>query len=172
MNLTSTVLALAATVLASPLIGCGSAPVAIVAQGSQGVRPDLEQQNVDRDGLAIAGYDPVSYFEGGASKPQRGKPEHSLLERGVTYRFATAENLELFKSTPGKYEPAYGGWCAYAVAKGSKVEIDPRSFLIQDGRLLLFYKSFLNDTRKTWGKTPGEFGVHADEYWAKLIQAE
>jgi len=54
---------------------------------------------------------------------------------------------------PAGYEPQYGGWCAYAMgANGEKVEIDPGTFKIVDGKLNLYYNAFFNNTLKSWNK--------------------
>ena len=42
-----------------------------------------------------------------------------------------------FKADPAKYEPQFGGYCAYGVAKGFKPDIDPTAFKIVDGKLYL-----------------------------------
>src|SRR5213594_1234459 len=74
------------------------------------------------NGTAISGYDPVAYFQEG--KAEKGKKELAVFVQGVTYYFATLQNKEEFKKNPVKYEPQYGGWCAYAMGKdGSKVDV-------------------------------------------------
>ncbi len=52
---------------------------------------------------------------------------------------------------------------------GEKVEVDPKSYVIQDGRLLVFYNGFIADTRKKWvaGNVTME-GKQADVQWQKL----
>jgi hypothetical protein len=76
--------------------------------------------------------------------------------------------IEKFKKNPKKFEPAYGGWCAYAMGKtGEKVEIDPASFKITDGRLFLFYKDFFTDTRDKWSKDEKPLNQKADTNWKK-----
>lgn len=72
----------------------------------------ISQYNLENK-LAILGYDPVGYFNQG--KAIKGKKDVSASYQGVTYRFATAENKEMFLKNPSKYEPQYGGWCAYAM---------------------------------------------------------
>lgn len=132
-------------------------------------RPALKEYNLEK-GVALDGYDPVAYFEAGGGKPTKGKKDLTTAYRGVTYRFASAEHKELFLENPAHFEPAYGGWCAYAMADGSKVEVDPKSFLIEDGRLLVFYKGFFNDTRKKWKKQGGrELAPKADKAWKKIL---
>ena len=78
-------------------------------------------------GLAIQGYDPVAYFT--QSKAVKGNKQFAVSAEGVTYYFSTAANKELFVKDYKKYEPQYGGWCAYAMgATNDKVEIDPETF--------------------------------------------
>jgi hypothetical protein len=86
----------------------------------------------------------------------------------VTYRFATEENKALFDSSPGKYLPTYGGWCATAMAKGEKVEIDPTNFKVTNGRLFLFFKAFYANAQKDWNKDEGALTLKADANWKKL----
>jgi len=131
---------------------------------------DLTHYNLGKDNLAVQGYDPVAYFEEGGGKAKQGSKEITLVYRGVLYRFASEEHRKLFEKQPTRYEPAYGGWCAYAMAKEDKVEIDPESFLVTDGELMLFYKSWLNDTRKKWLKEPDVLKPKADAYWKSLTE--
>lgn len=133
--------------------------------------PDRNAAAINKDdaSLAAGGYDVVAYFPEGGGTPTKGKKEFSVDQGGATYRFATKQNLERFKADPDKYEPAHGGWCSYAMAvKGEKVEVDPKSFVIQDGRLLLFYKDLFSDTRKDWVKKQAEYLPKADASWKKL----
>jgi YHS domain-containing protein len=117
-------------------------------------------------GTAISGYDPVSYFSG---KPQKGKITH--IYNGITYRFASTSNLEMFKKSPAKYEPAYGGWCAYAMgAKGEKVEVDPENYKIVNGALNLFYKNFFSNTIDDWNKDETKLKKQADSNWVKIFK--
>jgi len=128
----------------------------------------VKQHNLGKRQLALAGYDPVAYFPEGGGKPQRGLEQHELEHEGARYRFASAEHLERFRAQPARYEPAHGGWCSYAMGKdGSKVEIDPRSFVVSGGRLFLFYKSFFADTRSSW-LADAQLEPRADAAWQKL----
>ncbi len=120
-----------------------------------------------KNNLAIQGYDPVSYFD---SKPVEGKPEIAYTHMGVTYRFANTENLNRFKANPEKYEPAYGGWCAYAMGEsGEKVKIDPETYKIINGKVYLFYNFWTNNTLTTWNKNERQLKEAADHNWAKII---
>jgi YHS domain-containing protein len=123
--------------------------------------------NLDKTGLAIEGYDPVAYFT--AQKAIEGKKEISLNYEGVTYRFATAQNRDLFKAIPAKYQPQYGGWCAYAMgANGEKVDVDPETFKLVDGKLYLFFNKFFNNTKKSWNKDEKNLKSKADVNWEKI----
>lgn len=119
--------------------------------------------------LAIDGYDPVAYFAEGGAAPTKGRADLTLEHEGAVYRFASERNRDAFKANPERYEPAFGGWCAWAMLDGEKVEIDPESFLIQNDRLLLFCKGFLADTRSKWSKgdTVAEL-TKADGQWQKI----
>ena len=117
--------------------------------------------------IAIEGYDPVSYFEG---NPKEGEENLSVSHKGITYLFSSAANASRFKSTPEKYEPAYGGWCAYAMGEtGEKVKIDPETFKIVDGKLYLFYNFWGNNTLKEWNKNEKILKSKAEQNWKKII---
>ncbi|MGC4033957.1 MAG: YHS domain-containing (seleno)protein [Tepidisphaeraceae bacterium] len=116
---------------------------------------------------AIEGYDPVSYFD---NKPLEGGKKFQYTYRGITYLFANEPNLNKFKAAPEKYEPVYGGWCAYAMGeKGEKVEVDPETFKILDGKLYLFYNSWGNNTLTKWNKNEKTLKTQGDQNWKKFI---
>lgn len=118
--------------------------------------------------VAIKGYDPVGYIA--SNKAIEGKKEFSSLYKGIIYFFATKENQEFFKANPALYEPAYGGWCAYAMGNsGEKVEVDPETFKVIQGRTYLFYNFYFNNTLKTWNKSEATLKSKADNNWAKII---
>jgi YHS domain-containing protein len=118
--------------------------------------------------VAMDGYDPVSYFD---NKPAEGNPELKVTYKGVTYLFVTQQNQTKFKSSPEKYEPAYGGWCAYAMGEtGEKVKIDPETFKILDGKLYLFYNFWGNNTLTDWNKNEKPLKTKADQNWKKIAQ--
>jgi len=126
--------------------------------------------NLD-NGLAIKGYDPVAYHTLG--KAVKGKKELAVYFQGVTYFFSSAENKEEFKRNPAKYEPAYGGWCAYAMGNsGEKVNIDPATFKIINGKLYLFYNKFFNNTLTSWNKDEPNLRKAADINWLKIYKQQ
>ncbi len=123
--------------------------------------------NVSKSALAIEGFDPVAYFTTG--KAVKGSKDLALSHQGIVYYFANTQNRELFKANAAKYEPQYGGWCAYAMgATGEKVEVDPETFKIKDGKLFLFYHSWTNNTLTKWNKAEAALKTKADLSWAKF----
>lgn len=87
------------------------------------------------------------------------------------YRFRTKENQAAFQANTEKYVPAYGGWCAWAVAELDKrVDVDPESFEIRDGRLLLFYRDPQLDTRSLWRKNADQLAKKAEANWPGLAK--
>jgi YHS domain-containing protein len=121
--------------------------------------------NLDNASVAIQGYDPVAFFTD--NKPVKGKPELGLRLNGALYYFASKEHRDLFKADPAKYEPAFGGYCAYGVSRNKLVEIDVEAFQIVDGRLLLQYsKGVRNDFNKD---SQGNF-AKAEANWPALVE--
>ena len=130
---------------------------------------DLRKKHFNTgDGIAIKGYDPVAYFT--QNKAVKGSREWSTFYEGVTYYFSSASDKEEFKKAPARYEPQYGGWCAYAMGKnGTKVDVDPETFKITGGRLFLFYNQFFTNTLKSWNKDEPNLHQQADNNWQKLF---
>jgi YHS domain-containing protein len=113
--------------------------------------------------LAIEGTDPVAYFTEG--RPVEGSSAYQHEWMGATWRFATAENLELFRADPERYAPQYGGYCAYAVANGYTAKIDPEAWRIEGGRLYLNYST---DVRALWEQdVPGNI-AKGDRNWPEI----
>lgn len=123
--------------------------------------------NVDKNGIAIKGYDPVAFFT--QNKPVKGKPEFASDYKGAKYWFASAEDKATFDANPSKYEPQFGGFCAYGASQGHTAPITIDTFQIVDGRLLFNYdldvkKEFQKDTQGNLKK--------ADQNWPGIVQKE
>lgn len=120
---------------------------------------------VDRAGVALEGYDAVAYFTQGSAV--RGSAEHSHSWHGAVWHFSSAAHRDQFAGAPEKYAPKYGGYCAYAVSKGSTADIDPEAFTIHEGKL------YLNNSKrimKKWREDiPGNI-QKADANWPKVLQ--
>ncbi len=149
--------------IALPLLAAGAAAVPLLAM--QATSPAAARTNVQK-GAAIGGTDPVAYFTEG--RPVSGRAEFAHEWQGATWRFASAANRDRFAAEPARYAPAYGGFCAYAVARGYTAPIDPEAWRIVDGRLYLNYDL---GTRALWERDiPGEI-AKAEANWPKLSGA-
>lgn len=114
--------------------------------------------------VAIKGYDTVAYFT--ENKAVKGSKDFVTEYKGATWHFSSQENLDLFLSEPEKYEPQYGGYCAYAVAQNTTASIKPELFTIVDDKLYLNYNAKINDQ---WQSNQEEFIQQADANWPALL---
>ena len=122
-----------------------------------------QARNLDRDGLALSGFDAVAYHHDG--KAVTGSRDITAQHDGATWRFASAANRDAFLAAPARYLPAYGGYCAFGVSRGYKVKVDPEAFTIISGRL---YLNFDKDVRREWLKEPARYITRADSLWPGL----
>ncbi len=121
-------------------------------------------QNLDKNGVAIQGYDPVAFFT--QSKPVKGTSQFQSNYHGATYYFASAEDKATFDASPAKYEPQFGGYCAYGVSVGKVVPIKVEAFQIVNGRLLLQYDL---DVKEKFNKDQAGNLQKADNNWPGLV---
>lgn len=131
-------------------------------------------QNIDyniKKGYMAHGYDVVAYFNNEAIE---GDKQFTTSYDGVNYKFASQANLDAFTKNPKKYVPEYGGYCAYAVAlKGEKIGINPKSFLVKDDKLYLFYNAWGTNTLELWQENnPKELQNTADKNWENIKKAK
>lgn len=115
-------------------------------------------------GIAIRGYDTVAYFTEG--KPVKGVEAFSTQWMGADWLFSSQENLDRFLESPDDYAPQYGGYCAYGVAQGYLVKIEPDQWSIVDGKLYLNYDS---DVQKKWQQDIPGFITQADSDFDSLL---
>ena len=116
-----------------------------------------------KDNAAIGGYDVVSYFKEG--RPVKGSSEFSVMYKGVNWVFSNKANADLFKATPEKYEPQYGGYCAFGCSRGYKAKTSPDAWTIVEGKLYLNYNT---DVRDTWNKDQHVYIKKADANWVDI----
>lgn len=90
---------------------------------------------------ALSGYDVVAYFVNG--QPTVGQPDFSVKWNGAIWYFSSEANRQLFEATPEKFAPQFGGFCAYGVHNGYKIDSDPACWTIVGGRLFLNYNERL-----------------------------
>ena len=118
---------------------------------------------VDRSGVAVKGYDVVAYFT--QRKPVMGNAKINAEHEGVTYHFSSEEHKRLFVQSPKHYLPAYGGYCAYAVSKGSTARIQPQLWVIHNDRLFL---NFNNGTQRAFASDLDKMIALADKNWVRI----
>ena len=118
---------------------------------------------LDGAGLGVHGVDTVALST--LNAVAEGDAKHAVVHDGVAYYFASTITAERFKADPVRYLPQYGGFCAYAVALGKKLDGDPRYADIVDGKLYLFvnaavFERYLADKENTLRK--------AEEQWPQI----
>ena len=145
-------------VLRIPIAGL----VLLSAPASQARSPEIYSGILST--TAVGGYDPVAYFTEG--KPVQGKRDITFAWKGMTWRFASEQNRELFKARPEAYAPQYRGYCAWAVSRGYTAKGDPRHWKVVDGRLYLNYDA---GVQKDWEKdVPGNI-ARGDKHWPGVL---
>lgn len=147
-------LLLAAALLAAALVTAGHTAFAVAPVNTRGSGE-----------VAILGYDPVAYFTDGAAT--QGKVDFELRWNGAVWRFANAANRDAFAADPERYAPRYGGYCAYGVARGYAVKIDPEAWTIVDDRLYLNYSK---GVQATWSKDIPGYIAKADANWPGIVK--
>ncbi len=132
------------------------------------LRPVLAQPgyvaNVNDRGVIIDGYDPVAFFT--ENKAVAGNKEHQTIYNGAVYYFASGKNLKAFVSTPEKYTPQYGGFCAMGMSMGHLQPIDVNLFEVVDGKLYLQRNAKAVGMWKKMG--PKMVIMKANENWPKV----
>ncbi|MEM9839617.1 MAG: YHS domain-containing (seleno)protein [Pseudomonadota bacterium] len=115
--------------------------------------------------LAVGGYDTVSLFENDGDGVE-GSDAFTTTYNGAEWRFASAENLAKFEEDPEQYAPAYGGYCAWAMANGNLAYGNPKNANVVGGVLYLNYN---NSIEKRWLKDPEGFIEKADDQWPSVL---
>ncbi len=139
-------------------------------QAPEAKAPTAATMNLLGPGVGVEGFDPVSYWPEGGSKPQQGTIKLTYVHEGVAYRFANEKNLATFKTNPSHYLPQYGGYCAWALgAINQRVDVNPHHFVIRDGKLYLFFSDANVVTRDLWKKDAAALVEKADAAYGKLL---
>lgn len=111
-------------------------------------------------GVAIGGYDPMTYFVDGEAL--RGLATHEWTWGGVTWRFRNSGNLMAFKRHPVVYAPQLGGYGVMAAAEGLTARGHPQVWSIHKGRLYLFHTA---EARDAWRLDPDKWTKMAIDKW-------
>ncbi|MBL4806256.1 MAG: YHS domain-containing protein [Rhodobacteraceae bacterium] len=131
-----------------------------VALPARAATPEIFTTN----GVAINGYDPVSYFIDGW--PIEGTPRHSLDWKGAIWHFATAQNRNDFADHPEHYAPQFGGYCAFAASKGAIAPTVPEAWTVYNYRL---YLNANLRARELWLlDVPGNIAL-AEGFWPEIL---
>jgi YHS domain-containing protein len=121
--------------------------------------------NLDRNGVAIQGYDPVAFFTD--NRPVQGSPQFQSQYQGAKYYFASTEHKAAFDKEPTKYEPQFGGYCAYGASRGNKAPVKIEAWQIVNGRLLMQYDL---DIKGEFNKDQQGNLKKADGNWPGLVE--
>lgn len=117
----------------------------------------------DKNGVILAGYDAVAYFTENAAV--EGSAEYTAVHNNAIYRFSSAKNRDIFTANAEKYEPQFGGFCAYGAALGKKFEVDGKAFEVVDGKLFVNKNE---DVYEVWVEDKEENIVNANVQWTTI----
>lgn len=137
----------------------------ILAASSLAFASGKKLYNLDKQGVALEGYDAVAFFTD--NRPVKGQPQFRSDYDGATYYFASADHKAQFDAAPAKYQPQFGGYCAYGASKGDLVTVEIDAFQIYNGRLLMQYSK---SVREKFNKDPENNLKRADQNWPQLVE--
>jgi YHS domain-containing protein len=118
-----------------------------------------------RTGLAIDGFDPVSYFVDDAARV--GRAEFEFRYRGAVWRFRNPGNQAAFAAHPAAYEPRFGGYDPIAIGRGAPTPGNPEIWLIAGQKLYLFYSM---ETKDEFGSDPARAAAQAAARWPDVVR--
>ena len=117
--------------------------LALMTIGAQGENVLTDVVTDPLTGVAIEGYDPVSYFID--TEPRQGLPDFEYVWSGVSWYFQTAANRDVFARNPTVYAPQYGGHCVMSLSRGYLSDGKPRLYTIEGLKLYFFYSTANRD---------------------------
>jgi hypothetical protein len=146
----------------------GGAPLLLQPAGDKVItteraKPLVDAVSRDGDGIAIGGYDAVAYFE--VARPVKGSRSFEHEYKGAVWRFSSSQHREMFAREPDRFMPQFGGYCAYAVARGYTATASPLAWSIADGKLYLNYNEAV---RKVWQSDQERLIDGALHNWPRL----
>jgi len=115
------------------------------------------------NGLAISGYDPVSYHLDEA--PRLGDKNIETVWRGVIWTFATPTNQAAFIDNPEYYTPAFGGYDPTSVAEGRLTSGNPLIWAKNDEKIYFFFSA---KKRDLFMSNPEIYVNKSEEIWPEL----
>ena len=147
-----------------PTVGASLLALAFGLQAAPAEAAEEDPVFTTRGNVAIRGYDPVAYFT--EEKAVKGSREFTLGWQGADWRFASAENRDLFAANPEQYAPQYGGYCAWAVSRNYTAPTDPDAFTLVGGKLYLNYNA---KVMEQWLEDRDANIEQADENWPAVL---
>lgn len=146
----------------------------LIASGGSTLAQRLEPTGLDlinapiwtdtNTGVALAGYDPVTFFSG--EQPRAGRREHEVIWGGVAWWFENEGNRAAFAASPAVYAPRFGGHDALAMSRGAMVRGHPEIWNLWRGQLYVF-RSPVN--RAIWLKDQMAITLRAVEIWKDRV---
>lgn len=110
----------------------------------------LADVSLNKNGVALYGYDPVSFHDG---TPIIGKPDIYFDNDDARYLFLNQKNKNKFSNNVQRYQPQYGGFCAYGVSMGKKLDVELLStgpqYEVVNGKLYLLLNRATHEMWKT-----------------------
>jgi len=127
--------------------------------------------NTNEDNVVLGGFDVVAYFH--QDRAVEGTAKLKAEYDGGTFYFSSQENLDAFRGDPAKFAPKFGGFCAFGVAaQKAKAPVNPQTFKIYNGELLLFfddvYQGKAVNTKILWNGDERHFYEQASKTWPTL----
>lgn len=144
------------TIAAAALVLAAASPAAAASLVTNIVTDPLT-------GVAIDGYDPVTYFT--EPLPLPGSPDHEYYWGGVPWYFVSEANRDVFMRAPEVYAPQYGGHCSMSLARGYLSDGKPRFYVIEKMQLHLFYSAA---NREAFLLSPEQAVTEATTNWSAL----
>jgi YHS domain-containing protein len=140
------------------------ASLVCLAPAASPTSPNAEPGEIyAKDGVAINGYDVISYFV--EKRATKGSAQFSVNYKGARFYFSSEKHRDIFAGDPVRYAPQYGGYCALGMAKGYKAPSEPEAFTIVDEKLYINYDSEVLDA---WCSDSGTYIEKADTNWRAL----
>ncbi|MGD1924698.1 MAG: YHS domain-containing (seleno)protein [Paracoccaceae bacterium] len=127
---------------------------------------ELRSPEIYKDfrGVALKGYDTVAYHT--ERKPVKGQDGFAYEWKDAVWFFSSAENRDKFIAEPERWAPQYGGYCAWAIAKGSTRPINPKIFRIFNDKL---YLNLNMKVHTEWLGEHNQFIAEADGQWPDVL---
>ena len=156
----------AGTALVATAFGQAEPAMMVKQAAGQPISEPIPHNLCQPDGVALGGYDVVSYRQEGG--PRLGSNDFSAPHNGHEYWFVNESNRTSFLQEPEQYLPEYNGFCAITLALGRVTCPQFKNFKIEDNRLLLFEVTGFTNGRTLWNSDPDGFRDKADNNFRQI----